>query len=69
MTTCMRAVVVLLLMAAPALANNPAAHSGVVKIRTGPEPSDIALFVMAAIGVWLARRALIRRAAAKRRKD
>jgi hypothetical protein len=58
----------LALVAAPALANDPAAHSGIIKVRTGPEPSDIALFVMAAIGVWLARRAMIKRAA-RRRKD
>jgi hypothetical protein len=64
----MRLLLFLALVAAPALANDPAAHSGVVKIRTGPEPSDIALFVMAAIGVWLARRAMIKRAA-RRRKD
>jgi hypothetical protein len=56
------------LVAAPAWANDPAAHSGVAKIRSGPAASDIALFVMAAIGVWLARRAMIRRAE-KRRKD
>jgi len=61
-------VALLLLTAAPALANDPAAHSGVARVRTGPAPSDIALFVMAAIGVWLARRAMIRRAA-RRRKD
>ena len=64
----MRALILLALFATPALANNPAAHSGVAKVRTGPEPSDIALFVMAAVGVWLARRAMIRRAA-KRRED
>lgn len=64
----MRSLLLLALMAAPALANDPAAHSGVVKVRTGPEPSDIALFAMAAIGVWLARRAMIRRAQ-KRRED
>lgn len=64
----MRALFVLLLIAAPALASDPAAHSGIVKARTGPEPSDVALFVMAAVGVWLARRAMIRRAI-KRRKD
>ena len=50
------------------LTNFVMAHSGVAKIRTGPEPSDIALFVMAAIGVWLARRAMLRRAA-RRRED
>lgn len=64
----MRSLLLLALVAAPALANDPTAHSGIVKVRTGPEPSDIALFVMAAIGVWLARRAMIRRAQ-KRRED
>ncbi|PTS78150.1 hypothetical protein DBR17_12815 [Sphingomonas sp. HMWF008] len=44
-----------LCLASPALA---APHSGVPKIRTGPELSDIALFVMAALGVWFVRRAL-----------
>lgn len=44
-----------LLFAAPALA---APHSGVPKIRTGPELSDTVLFVMAALGIWLVRRAL-----------
>ena len=34
------------------------AHTGVPKIRTGPELSDIALFVIAALGVWLVRRAM-----------
>ncbi len=33
-------------------------HSGVVRPRTGPEASDIALFVFAAVAVWLVRRAL-----------
>ena len=64
----MRILLLLVLIAAPALANDPAAHSGVAHIRTGPAASDIALFVMAAIGVWLARRAMIRRAQ-KRRED
>ena len=64
----MRSLLLLVLIAAPAWANDPAAHSGVAKIRTGPELSDIALFVMAAIGVWLARRAMLRRAR-KRRED
>lgn len=36
-------------------------HSGIVHPRTGPELSDVALFVVAAVGVWLARRALRRR--------
>ncbi|MES2055875.1 MAG: hypothetical protein V4564_08060 [Pseudomonadota bacterium] len=54
----------LLLIAAPAFA----AHTGVPKIRTGPELSDIALFVMAAIGVYCVRRAM-RARFAKRQKD
>jgi hypothetical protein len=56
-----------LLIAAPTLAVTPA-HTGVPKVRTGPELSDIALFVMAAAGVWLVRRAM-RARFAKRRKD
>ena len=36
-------------------------HSGIVHPRTGPELSDIALFVVAAVGVWLVRRALRKR--------
>ena len=56
-----------LLIAAPALAVTPA-HTGVPKVRTGPELSDIALFVMAAVGVWLVRRAM-RARFAKRPKD
>ncbi|MFA6113003.1 MAG: hypothetical protein WC729_03405 [Sphingomonas sp.] len=52
-----------LLLAAPAWA----AHSGVAKPRTSPELSDIALFVMAALGVWLVRRAM-RARFAKRQK-
>jgi len=51
---------ILLLFAFPALAEG--AHSGIVGARTGPELSDIALFVMAAIGVYLARRAMRARA-------
>ena len=43
-----------LFLAAPAWA----AHSGVAKARTSPELSDIALFVMAALGVWFVRRAM-----------
>ena len=44
-----------LLLVTPALA---APHSGVIKVRTGPELSDIVLFVVAALGVWLVRRAM-----------
>ncbi len=38
-----------------------AAHTGVATPRTGPELSDIALFALAAVGVWLVRRAMRRR--------
>lgn len=43
-------------------------HSGVVHPRTAPELSDVALFVMAAAGVYLVRRALRRRFANKQEK-
>ena len=36
-------------------------HSGVVHPRTGPELSDIALFAVAAIAVFVVRRALRKR--------
>ncbi|WP_198665797.1 MULTISPECIES: hypothetical protein [unclassified Sphingomonas] len=36
-------------------------HSGIVHPRTAPALSDVALFVVAAVGVWLVRRALRRR--------
>ncbi|HEU0066307.1 MAG TPA: hypothetical protein VFQ57_03605 [Sphingomonas sp.] len=45
------------------------AHSGVVTPRTGPELSDIALFALAAVGVWLVRRAMRRRFAKKSAQD
>ena len=41
-------------------------HTGVPVPRTVPELSDLALFVMAALGVWLVRRALRARAAKQR---
>jgi hypothetical protein len=63
----MRFLLPALLLAMPALAVTPA-HTGVAKIRTGPELSDIALFVMAAGGVWIVRRAM-RSRFAKRPKD
>jgi hypothetical protein len=50
----------LLLLATPAIASVPP-HSGVIHTRSMPELSDIALFAMAAAGVWLARRALRKR--------
>ena len=40
-------------------------HSGEV-IHDGFEPSDLALFVVAAAGVWFARRSMRARAAARR---
>ncbi|RIA37776.1 putative secreted protein with PEP-CTERM sorting signal [Hephaestia caeni] len=57
----MRALLPLLLLAAPAAAADPPPHSGVVKERTAPEPSDVALVAMAAAGLFLARRAMRRR--------
>jgi hypothetical protein len=45
-----------------------AAHTGEVTRRSMPEPSDLALAAMAAFGVWLAQRAL-RRRARRARKD
>ena len=50
----------------PALA---APHSGVPQVRTGPELSDIALFVVAAIGVFVVRRALRKRFMKRPPKD
>jgi len=49
----------LLLVAVPAVGR--AAHSGTAGVRTGPELSDLALFAVAALAVWLVRRALRRR--------
>lgn len=62
----MRFLPLALLLAAPALA---APHSGVPKIRTGPELSDIALFAMAVLGVWFVRRAIRARFARRRPVD
>ena len=42
-------------------------HSGVVHPRTGPALSDVALFAVAALGVWLVRRAMRRRFARRDR--
>ncbi|OYY89280.1 MAG: hypothetical protein B7Y45_12885 [Sphingomonas sp. 28-66-16] len=54
----------LLLVATPALADAP--HSGIAHPRTAPELSDIALFVMAAAGIWIVRRAMRARFAKRR---
>ena len=51
----------LLLLAAPALADEPA-HTGVAGHRDMPELSDVALFAVAAGGLWVARRAMRARA-------
>ncbi len=45
----------LLLLSTPAFAG---AHSGVAGSRSMPELSDIALFVVAALGIWFVRRAM-----------
>lgn len=60
----------LILLAAPALAEDNG-HSGTAGVRTGPELSDIALFAMAVVAVWYARRRLRARHAKLRveRKD
>ncbi|MEG3125251.1 hypothetical protein [Sphingomonas sp. GB1N7] len=62
----MRALLLPLLILPTALAATP--HSGVIHTRSMPELSDIALFVMAAAGVWIVRRAM-RRRFEKARKD
>ncbi|MEI9928392.1 MAG: hypothetical protein WDN44_12735 [Sphingomonas sp.] len=54
----------LLTIAAPALADEPA-HSGVAGTRSMPELSDVALFAVAAAGLYAARRALRARFRAK----
>jgi hypothetical protein len=48
---------VLLMLAAPALADEPA-HTGVAGTRSMPELSDVLLFVVAASGLLLVRRAM-----------
>lgn len=48
-------------MTATAILSVAGGHSGTVHRRTGPEWSDVALFVVAALGVWLVRRAMRRR--------
>jgi hypothetical protein len=44
-------------------------HSGIVKPRTAPELSDVLLFVIAAFGVVIVRRALRARFAKRRDTD
>ncbi|WP_288457524.1 hypothetical protein [uncultured Sphingomonas sp.] len=55
----MRSAFLTLLLIGPALAQG--GHDGHVAPATGPALSDVALFVMAALAVWLTRRALRRR--------
>jgi hypothetical protein len=50
-------VALLLLIATPAHADEPA-HTGVAGSRSMPELSDFALFAVAAGGVWFVRRAM-----------
>ncbi|MEH3038116.1 MAG: hypothetical protein PGN23_16740 [Sphingomonas adhaesiva] len=59
----MRTIFLTLLLIGPALADT--GHDGIVRARTMPELSDVALFVLAVVAIWLARRALRRRFAAK----
>jgi len=56
----MRIALPLALIALPAAAQAVAPHSGQIA-RNGFALSDIALFVFAALGVWLAQRSLRRR--------
>lgn len=57
----------LLLAAAPALAADEPAHSGVAGSRSMPELSDLALAACAAGGIWFVRSRL--RARYRRRQD
>lgn len=50
------------------LASVDGGHSGIVHPRSAPELSDVALFVVAVIGVWLVRRGL-RARFSRQRKD
>ncbi len=59
----MRTLFLTLLLIGPALADT--GHDGIVRPRTMPELSDVALFVLAVVAIWLTRRALRRRFAAK----
>jgi len=45
----------LLMIATPALAADEPAHTGVAGSRSMPELSDLALFGIAAAGVWFVR--------------
>jgi hypothetical protein len=56
-----RAVLPLLLIAAPALAADEPPHTGVAGSRSMPEISDFLLFAVACGGVWFVRRAMRQR--------
>ena len=60
----MRTLILLVILVMPTAVF--AAHTGVPKVRTAPELSDIALFVMACLGVWIVRRAMRARFAKRR---
>ena len=47
--------ILLLVLATPTALS---AHTGIPKVRSAPELSDIALFAVACLGVWLVRRAM-----------
>ena len=59
----MRTLFLTLLLIGPALADT--GHDGIIRPRTMPELSDVALFVLAVLAIWLTRRALRRRFPAK----
>ncbi|QQV76894.1 hypothetical protein H5J25_16120 [Sphingomonas aliaeris] len=60
----MRTLLFLLFILPTALVAQP--HSGVIHSRSMPELSDIALFGMAVLGVWIVRRAMRARFAGRR---
>jgi hypothetical protein len=60
----MRTMILFLFILPTALIAQP--HTGVIHTRSMPELSDIALFVMAVLGVWIVRRAMRARFAARR---
>ena len=60
----MRTLPLLLFTLPTALIAQP--HSGMIHTRSVPELSDIALFVMAVLGVWIVRRAMRARFAGRR---
>ncbi len=55
---------VTIVFVSPGILHAAAPHTGQI-VRRGFQPSDLALFVAAVVGVWLARRSM----RARRRKD